>query len=236
MEALPPKRHPLQRTESIEDYLRAIYQLERQTGQAVATSSLADRLGVSSASVTGMVKRLAEAGLVTHEPYAGVTVTDAGRRVALDVIRHHRLIETFLARTLGLEWDEVHAEAHRLEHHISEVLEARMDEVLGHPERDPHGSAIPPKDGEFREPSYESLADVAPGARVVIREVDDDDPERLRYMARLGLRPDVTLVVRDVAPYSGPITVDVDPAHGGGVASPAVGRELARLIAVEVVG
>ncbi len=225
----------MQRTESIEDYLRAIYQLERQTGEPVSTSALAERLGISSASVTGMVKRLAEAGLVVHEPYAGVTVTDAGRRVALDVVRHHRLIETFLARTLGLKWDEVHAEAHRLEHHISEVLEARMDEVLGHPERDPHGSAIPPKDGDFLEPSYESLADVKAGTRVVIREVDDDDPERLRYLDQLGLRPDVHLLVRDVAPFAGPITVDVGDA-GGRSLSPAVGRELARLIAVEVVG
>jgi DtxR family Mn-dependent transcriptional regulator len=210
---------------AIEDYVRAIYDLGRD-GNPVSTSALAERLGVAPASVTGMLKRLAGLGLVRHQPYAGVELTPAGRKVALEVMRHHRLIETYLAEAMGVAWDQVHDEAHRLEHHISEDLEDRIAELLGHPERDPHGAMIPPKEGPFQEPDYPTLAEADPGARLVVREVSDEDADRLRYLGELGLLPDVELVVTAVAPYGGPITVRVgDEEH-------AIGPELARTVSV----
>ncbi len=195
---------------------------------AASTTELAERLGVAPASVTGMLKKLNGEGLVVHTRYAGVRLTPAGERVALEVMRHHRLIETFLAETLGVGWDEVHDEAHRLEHHISEALEERMAEALGHPTRDPHGGWIPPKEGPFEEPVYPTLAVAEAGQRLVVRAVADEDAERLRYLASLGLRPDTQLEVVDVAPFDGPITVRV------GAVEHAVGRRLAATISVEV--
>jgi len=212
-----------------EDYLRAIYALGRG-GTPVATTTLAERLGVAPASVTGMLRKLDAADLVVHTRYAGVRLTPAGERVALEVVRHHRLLETFLAATLGVSWDQVHDEAHRLEHHLSEALEDRMDEVLGHPQRDPHGARIPPKDGPFHEPTYTTLAEATAGQRLVIRAVDDEVGERLRYLASLGLWPDTELQVVAVAPFDGPITVRV------GGAEHALGRGVAGTVAVEVVG
>ncbi len=217
------------RTPAEEDYLRAIYDLGRG-GRPVATTVLAERLAAAPASVTGMLKKLDGEGLVAHARYAGVRLTPAGERVALEVMRHHRLIETFLARSLGIGWDQVHDEAHRLEHHISEALEDRMAEVLGHPTRDPHGAPIPPKDGPFAEPEYASLADAQPDQRLIVRAVVDEDAARLRYLGDLGLWPDTELEVIAVAPFDGPITVRVgDRQH-------ALGRALAATVAVEVVG
>jgi DtxR family Mn-dependent transcriptional regulator len=213
-------------TAAKEDYLRAIYDLGRG-GEAVSTTALAERLGVAPASVTGMLKKLDQLGLAVHTPYAGVRLTPEGELVALEVIRHHRLIETFLAETLGVGWDAVHDEAHRLEHHISEALEDRMADALGNPTRDPHGAAIPPKEGPFVEPVYASLAEASAGEHLVIREVADEDAERLRYLGSLGLWLDTELTVLSVAPFDGPIIVRVGPREH------ALGRALAATISVE---
>jgi DtxR family Mn-dependent transcriptional regulator len=194
------------RSVAIEDYVRAIYQLQ-QRESPVATMALARRMRVAPASATGMLKRLHALGLVAHEPYAGVTLTGAGERMALEVIRHHRLIETYLAEALGVSWDQVHDEAHRLEHHISEALEDRMAEVLGHPLRDPHGAPIPPKEGPFAPPVHRLLTEFGAGVRLVIREVMDEDADRLRALGRLGLRPDVVVTVLRAEPEEPTITL-----------------------------
>lgn len=222
----------MKRSESIEDYLRAIYDLERLADGTVATSALADRLGVAPASVTGMLKRLDAAGLVVHERYAGVSLTVSGRKIALEVMRHHRLLETYLAEAMGMAWDSVHDEADRLEHHISEALEDRIAEILGHPERDPHGAAIPPKDGDFEESRFRTLDQAVPGERLVVREVQDEDADLLRHLGTMDLRPGAVLVVEEVAPFGGPITVRVITG-GGGSASRAVGRRVAGSVSVE---
>lgn len=190
----------------MEDYLRAIYDLGRD-GDPVSTTALAQRIGVAPASVTGMIKRLHGLRLLNHAPYAGVTLTPPGLRVAIELVRHHRIIETYLAEAMGLGWDAVHDEAHRLEHHVSAALGERMAELLGHPERDPHGAPIPPREGPFVEPAYGTLAEAAAGQRLVIREVADEDADRLRELDRLGLRPDVAIEVLAVAPEAETVTL-----------------------------
>ena len=194
-------------TSAVEDYLKTIYDLARG-GQAVSTSALAERLGVAPASVTGMVKKLAEMKLVAHEPYKGVGLTAAGRRIAVEVIRHHRLVETYLHEALGVPWDEVHAEAEKWEHVLSEELEARMDAALGHPTVDPHGAPIPSPDLELEEPDHPPLARLVEGQRGVVAEVSDHDADLLRYIGRLGLYPGTAFEVVAEAPYAdGPVTV-----------------------------
>ena len=194
-------------TSAVEDYLKAVYEVGRNQ-EKVTTPALAARLGVSPASVTGMVKKLAEMKLVTHKRYHGVALTQAGRRIAIEVIRHHRLVETYLHEALGVPWDQVHAEAEKWEHVLSEDLEARMDEALGHPTNDPHGSPIPTATLELVEPDWPPLAGLDAGKKVVVAEVSDDDPELLRYVGGLGLYPGTTLEVVSAAPYTdGPVTV-----------------------------
>jgi DtxR family Mn-dependent transcriptional regulator len=195
-------------SESVEDYLRAIYELGRER-ESVTTGVLAERIGVAPASVTGMLKRLAEAGYLAHEPYRGTVLTETGRRLALEVLRHHRLIERYLAEALGVPWDQVHAEAHRWEHVLSEDLEDRMDATLGYPATDPHGSPIPARDGSIAELPIKRLADLAPAQSAVIAEVRDGDPELLRYLGGLGLYPGVEVTVIARAPLDGPWTIDV---------------------------
>ncbi|MCS7002008.1 MAG: metal-dependent transcriptional regulator [Dehalococcoidia bacterium] len=203
-----------------EDYLKAIYKIQ-SGGNEVTTSALAAMLSVSDASVTSMSKRLAQMGLVKHELYRGVELTEAGRRIALEVIRHHRLLELYLAEVLGYSWDEVHAEADRLEHHISEEFEERIDILLGRPTVDPHGDPIPSKDLELTEAPLIPLDRLEPNEPAVIQRVSDRNPEMLRYLASLGMFPNVALVVRDRAPFGGPIYVVLgDREH-------AVGPELA---------
>ncbi len=214
---------------AIEDYVREIYNLGRDD-ESVTTTALAERLEVAPASVTGMIKRLDTLGLVQHKRYEGVRLTPVGRKVALEVIRHHRLIETYLAEAMGVAWDQVHDEAHRLEHHISEGLEDRMAEILGHPERDPHGAPIPPKEGEFVEPTYRTLDSAEEGEILTVREVPDEDSERLRYFASVGLTPGAFLEVLEVGPFAGPITIKVAGE------SRAIGREMAETIAVDGAG
>jgi DtxR family Mn-dependent transcriptional regulator len=163
----------------------------------VTTQRLADELGVTPASVTNMVKRLDDLTLLTHAPYKDVTLTEAGRRIALEVIRHHRLLELYLAETLGMPWDEVHAEAERLEHHLSEQLEARMDSALGFPTRDPHGDPIPTRDLTLDASASVRLSEVEAGQRAVVVRVSDRDPAQLRYLGALGLYPGRTITVLD---------------------------------------
>ncbi|HLT46822.1 MAG TPA: metal-dependent transcriptional regulator [Rubricoccaceae bacterium] len=194
-------------TQAVEDYVKAIYDLARAE-EKVTTSALAERLGVAPASVTGMVKKLAEMHLVAHEPYRGVTLTDAGRRIAVEVIRHHRLVETYLHEALGVPWDEVHAEAEKWEHVLSEALEARMDAALGHPTNDPHGAPIPTPGLELEEPDWPPLARLEAGRRAVVAEVSDHDPALLRYVGGLGLYPGTAFEVVAGPPYAdGPVTV-----------------------------
>src|SRR3954453_22927353 len=150
-------------TSAVEDYAKAIYALETRRGAAVSTTALAERLGVSAASASGMVKKLAEMGLVAHEPYRGVRLTAHGNKVALEVLRHHRLLEVYLAQELGVPWDRVHDEAEVLEHVLSEELEALIAAKLGHPTRDPHGDPIPTPDGRIEESPTSALHDLGPG-------------------------------------------------------------------------
>lgn len=196
---------PLSR--SVEDYLKTIWQLAK--GADAATSEIAARLDVAPPSVTGMIKRLAEAGHVVHEPYRGVRLTAQGRAAALAVIRRHRIIETYLITKLGYDWSNVHDEAERLEHAVSDTMMERMSFALGHPRYDPHGAPIPTPEGEIEEITGVALDQVEVGSRVALRQVEDDDPERLRYLKSIGLVPSTTLVVIDRQPFGGPITVRV---------------------------
>jgi DtxR family Mn-dependent transcriptional regulator len=209
---------------SAEDYLKGILQLERPEG--VSTSAIAEQLGISQPSVTRMMKKLAADGLVVRVPYHGVTLTDTGRRVALEVLRHHRLLELFLSDRLGLPLDEVHAEADRLEHVLSEELEARIDAALGHPTHDPHGHPIP--DVELRLVTSEPrlLADVPPGESTTVVRVPDRDAGLLRYLGELELVPGAEVEVVACAPFEGPITLRSRTGEH------AIARELAVSIAV----
>ena len=193
-------------TRSVEDYLKAIYRLS-SGGHPAATSDIANHLELSAPSVSGMVKRLSEQGLVEHVPYKGVLLTGEGRRQALRMVRRHRMIEAYLVRFLGYDWDTVHDEAERLEHAVSDVLVERMAEALGNPTVDPHGDPIPATDGTFAEPETVPLATVAAGVTVEIVRVQTGDPEQLRYLASIGLRPGVRATVLDRQPFDGPVTV-----------------------------
>jgi DtxR family Mn-dependent transcriptional regulator len=190
-------------TSAVEDYLKAIYALGAE-GKRATTSALAERMQVSAPSATAMMKRLAELGLVERAPYRGVVLTDKGRLCALEVLRHHRLLERYLADSLGMSLDEVHAEADRLEHVLSEELEARIDEALGYPTVDPHGDPIPTADLVIEERPTLCLADIPVGAEAVFVRISDSDPEMLRYLAERGIAPPAPLVVVDKQPFGGP--------------------------------
>ncbi len=193
-------------TGPVEDYLKTVYELER-SGEAAATTALAAHLNVAPASVTGMIRRLAEQGLLTHERYRGVRLTAEGRRGALRTIRRHRIIETYLVQALGYGWDEVHVEAERLEHAASDDLIDRMAATIGEPTVDPHGAPIPSREGAVDESRYRTLADVDAGATVEVMRVADEDPELLRYLSELDLRPGVRVRLVERAPFGGPITI-----------------------------
>lgn len=196
-------------SEAIEDYLKAIYEIQHRQGN-VATTVLADWLGISPASVTNMLKKLAELGLVARKPYKGVMLTETGHQAALEVIRHHRLLESFLAEKLDVPWDEVHDHAESWEHALSEAVEARMDALLGYPEFNPHGAPIPALDGSVSYPNVIQLAELKPGEESVVVEVSDQNPELLRYLGELGLYPKSAVSVLSVAPLNGPLTVLID--------------------------
>jgi len=202
----PAGARPL--TAPVEDCLKAVYELER-VGDAAATTALATRLGVAPASVTGMVRRLARQGLLTHRRYRGVRLTGPGRRAALRTIRRHRVIETYLVRALGYRWDEVDAEAERLEHAASDAVVDRMAEALGEPTVDPHGAPIPSREGAVDEARYRTLADLEAGETADVLRVSDEDASLLRYLADLAIRPGGRVRVVERAPFGGPITLDV---------------------------
>jgi DtxR family transcriptional regulator, Mn-dependent transcriptional regulator len=200
---------PPRLTENVEDYLKAIYELER-SGAAAATTDLATQLGVAPASVTGMVRRLAEQGLLTHERYHGVRLTEQGRRGALRTLRRHRVIESYLVQALGYRWDEVHEEAERLEHAASDDLIDRMARAIGEPTVDPHGAPIPSREGAVEELDYVSLAELPVGARATIMRVEDEDPDLLRHVADLALTPGSNVRVVQRAPFGGPIALEAE--------------------------
>lgn len=201
------------RTEADENYLKEIYTLGLDH-QQVTTSLLADRFGYSPATVTGMLKKLAHLGWVDYEPYRGVSLTETGQAIALDVLRRHRLIETYLAQALDVPWERLHGEAERLEHALSEYLEARIDEILGHPTFDPHGSPIPSLDGQIRNPERLRLADLTEGDRAQVVEVNDRNLELLAYLDRLQLYPQMQITVVGIEPVDGLIRIQVvDKIH-----------------------
>ena len=214
-------------SEAIEDYAKAIYSLARQGDGTVATNALAERLGVTPASVSAMVKKLDERGLVRHVRYKGVALTPDGERVALEVMRHHRLLETYLVEHLGVPWDRVHEEAEALEHVLSEYLEARIAAKLGHPTHDPHGDPIPTADLEIHEEDSCRLSDLEAGDRGRFVRVSDSDPAMLRYLDERGVRLGDALEVLERQPFDGPLTVRFgDDLH-------VLGGTLARAMRVE---
>ena len=212
-------------SQSTEDYLKVIYEIQSIEGR-VATNSLSQKLNIAPASVTGMIKKLSSKKLITHKKYQGVKLTPAGEKIALEIIRHHRLIELYLKEALGVPWDKVHEEAEKLEHVISEDIENRMDEFLGHPTSDPHGSPIPSRDGKIIERKCSCLADVEPGYMAVIAEISDRDPSMLRYLGELGFYPETRIQIDSVEPFKGPIRVKVKNKVE------ILGREVAKHITV----
>ena len=212
-------------SDAVENYAKAIYALE-QRDDTVTTNAIAERLGVTAASASGMVKKLDGLGLVSHVPYKGVKLTEAGERVALEVIRHHRLLELYLAESLDVPWDRVHAEAEVLEHVLSEELEARIDAALGYPTHDPHGHPIPDAGLNVQRLELRSLDALEPGEEATVKRVPDGDAALLRYLQKLKLVPGGRVTVRRSEPFGGPLTVAVgDDEH-------AISRELAGQIGV----
>jgi len=210
------------RTSAIEDYAKAIYALSLRKGHTVTTNALAERLGVTPASASGMVKRLSELGLVEHEPYRGVALTDDGRRVALEVMRHHRLLELYLVESLGVPWDRVHQEAEVLEHVLSEELEELIAAKLGDPTVDPHGDPIPTRELTIEEGETASMQSLQAGDRGTFTRVSDSHPEMLRFLADHGIAPGDRFEVIDKQPFDGPLFVrfaDRVQVLGGALAS-----------------
>jgi len=216
------------RTSAVEDYAKAIYALELRNRETVTTNALAERLGVTPGSASAMVKRLGELGLAEHRPYHGVWLTAQGRRVALEVIRHHRLLELYLVESLGVPWDRVHEEAEVLEHVLSDELEDLIAAKLGDPTHDPHGDPIPTRDLEIEEGSTASLQTLRPGDRATFTRVSDSDPEMLRFLAERGIAPGDELKVVDKQPFEGPLFVRF------GKDVHVLGGALARAMRVEV--
>lgn len=212
-------------THAMEDYLKAIYNLQTQHDK-VTTQAIAEWLNIQSPSVTNMVKRLADLNLLEHTPYRGVILTATGERAALEVVRHHRLLELYLADALGYSWDEVHEEAERLEHSISEEFEARIDRALGYPTTDPHGDPIPSVEGDIQPLTQLLLSDLESGEVATVERVGDRDPEMLRYLGTLGLYPNADVQVVERFPFGGPLRIKVtDEEH-------IIGRELANAVHV----
>ena len=215
-------------TAAVEDYAKAIYALSHDGRDPVSTNSLAERLGVTPASASAMVKRLDEMGLARHAPYHGVELTARGSQLALEIIRHHRLLELYLTETLGVPWDRVHDEAEVLEHVLSEELEELIATKLGDPTVDPHGDPIPRRDGSIDEPETHSLTELVAGDHAVFLRVSDSDPDMLRYLADRGIRPGQDLEVVEKQPFGGPLFVRI----AGG--EHALGGTLARAMRVKI--
>ncbi|WP_020404008.1 metal-dependent transcriptional regulator [Gracilimonas tropica] len=196
-------------SQSIEDYLKVIYVLQTE-GEKATTTNIANALEVSSASVTNMLKKLAKMNLLDHESYKGAKLTASGKKIALEILRHHRLLELYLKEVMGYSWDEVHDEAEKLEHHISEQFEDRIAELLNHPTHDPHGDPIPSKDGVMPEMAQLSIAEADFNTPYIIGRVKDQDPELLRYLEKIGVLPGVKIKVLEKAPFNGPVTVTLE--------------------------
>jgi len=213
-------------TEAVEDYAKALHALAKRCDGAVSTSALAERLGVSPGSVTAMLKRMQEIGLVEHERYRGALLTEEGERVALEVIRHHRLLESYLTDVLGMPWDRVHDEAEVLEHYISEELEERIAEALGDPRHDPHGDPIPDRELALKSEPGVPLAELEPGGMGTLARVSDSDPEMLRFLAERGIRPGSKLTVAEREPFGGSVSIEVEGRPH------AIGADLARRMVI----
>jgi DtxR family transcriptional regulator, Mn-dependent transcriptional regulator len=212
-------------SEAIQDYLKVIYKTQT-SGERATTSAIAKEMGVAPSSATSMLKKLAALGLAEHAPYRGVELTGAGRQIALEVIRHHRLLEQYLAETLGLGIDAVHAEADRLEHVLSEELEARIDKALGYPTHDPHGDPIPDAKLNVDRSRLRSLDALSPGEEATVRRVPDGDAALLRYLTTLALVPGRRVKMGRSEPFGGPVTVRVEDVEH------SISRELAEQIGV----
>lgn len=194
-------------TDVMEDYLKAVYHLQRESGGRIRTSEIAEYLGVKAPTVTSMVEKLADRGLLDREKYQGVRLTEDGERVALEVVRHHRLLEAYLTEHLDYDWSEVHDEADRLEHHISEEFEQRVVDALDDPEVDPHGDPIP--NAELEPPEQRSsaaLTEHAEGESVVVERISDRDPSVLEYLSNHGINPGIRVTIVEIAPF-GMVTV-----------------------------
>lgn len=196
-------------SQAVEDYLKAIYKLETE-GEGASTTRLAEAMDVSSASATNMIKRLAKMGLVDYQSYKGARLSKAGRKIALEIIRHHRLLELYLLEVMGYSWDEVHEEAEKLEHHISEQFEDKIAELLDHPTHDPHGDPIPSKDGIMPVMEDIPLNEAEQGQSYMVTRVKDQDPELLRYLEKVGLLPGVRITIEKKEPFEGPLTLRVE--------------------------
>jgi DtxR family Mn-dependent transcriptional regulator len=220
-------QHHARPSEAIEDYAKAIYALARRGDGAATTNGLADRLGVTPASVSAMLKKLADRGLAEHQPYRGVQLTPDGERVALEVMRHHRLLELYLVEHLDVPWDRVHEEAEALEHVLSEDLEARIAAKLGNPTHDPHGDPIPDADLVIDEGRTRSLTDLRVGDRGRFVRISDADPQMLRYLDGRGIALGDELEVLERQPFDGPLTVRL------GSRSHVLGGGLARAMRIE---
>jgi DtxR family Mn-dependent transcriptional regulator len=221
-------KEPIAVSSAIEDYAKAIYALEHRADAAVSTNAIAERMGVTPASASGMIKRLGELGLVEHQRYRGVSLTESGRRVALEVMRHHRLLELYLVESLGVPWDRVHEEAEVLEHVLSEELEELIAAKLGDPTHDPHGDPIPSRDLTIDEGLTQSLQALDPGAAGTFTRISDSDPDMLRFLADRGIAPGDAFEVLDKQPFDGPLFVRFgDNVH-------VLGGALARAMRVEV--
>ena len=221
-----PSQNPL--TSAHEDYVKAIYVLNTR-GTKVTNSALANHLSVSPASTTNMVKKLADLRLVEHKPYQSITLTDAGERIALEVLRHHRLLELYLHQELNMPWEQVHAEAEKLEHVISEALEDAIAAALGHPTVDPHGDPIPTKEGHVAAVVGEPLSQAELNQSYRLVRVLHQDQERLSYLGTLGLYPNATIIIRERAPFNGPLLIDVDGQ------SHALANDMAEHLLVEAI-
>jgi DtxR family Mn-dependent transcriptional regulator len=221
-------RSPTSHSAAMEDYCKAVYVLETRHDEAVSTNALAERLSLKTGSVSGMLKKLDESGLITHVPYRGVRLTERGRLVALEVIRHHRLLELFLAETLQMPWDRVHDEAEVLEHFLSDELEQLIAAKLGHPTLDPHGDPIPSAELELVEHATHSLDALLPGDEGTFVRISDADPEMLRYLSERGIRPGGQVHVLERQPFGGPLLVAVDGRRH------TLGGELVRAMRIDM--
>lgn len=196
-------------SQSVEDYLKAIYILNTE-GEGATTTNIAETLNISSASVTNMLKRLAGMNFIEHKSYKGATLTEAGKKIALEILRHHRLLELYLQEVMGYSWDEVHDEAEKLEHHISEQFEDKIAELLDHPTHDPHGDPIPSKDGVVPEMASLAITDAELDVSYIIGRVKDQDPELLRHLEKTGIIPGVKLTILKKDPFEGPVQVKLE--------------------------